>query len=792
MQINNKIFNAYFSPFQQVLISTLLLGLLPTIIIALTIFTIVSQNKENISVLTENAANGTANLIANDLQKRMVSLTLLARLSQRKADMTLDDWQTLGDTLYEAQSGYKAVGWIDGDLNYSQLTPMHRSEDSQDFNLAFNSQALQAAMESFQHKNGALIVPLESRHGVAGIGIYVPIYSRSETKRTFEGYFASLLLVDSYIDAMLPDYLLAQHDFTLSLANPDQGTKPLNERYWNKHASFTLQGKVWKVSIMPKESFLNRTYYKMRRMLTILGGLLSVIFYFAVNRYLTARNKARVILDERNKVEHLLKNLPGMAYQSFNKTDWPMIVVSQGCKQLTGFSKNEFESHSVLFGKLIHRDDYKRVCDSISEALQSKGLYELEYRIISKNNSERLVWERGEAVTSMLDGELILEGFITDITHVRSAEKQLIQSHAFSNAILSSVVEAIITIDHQGRIKSLNKAAQSMFGYSLSEVKDKNIKMLMPRQLAEQHDQYLQNYLHGGEANKVIGKGRELSAKRKDGSVFVAHISISQIESDGELMFVGLLRDITEQQAAAEERRMYIEQMAHTDRLNSLGEMAAGIAHEVNQPLTAISLFSQSGKSLCEQSKFERLPEIFEKLSQHSRRAGAVLERMQVMTKQGLRKRELLDCTTLIDEVAKLAQPDARLRGINIVVRSNKVAALVNVDRVQIQQVLLNLLRNGMEAMQYVDLRNGNTIDLRCEIISNKRIKILVLDSGCGVAEGMIERLFTAFSSTKETGVGIGLSISKSIIEDHGGSIHYAENKTAGSVFYFELPIVEQ
>ncbi|MFT5718293.1 MAG: two-component system sensor kinase FixL, partial [Oleiphilaceae bacterium] len=214
---------------------------------------------------------------------------------------------------------------------------------------------------------------------------------------------------------------------------------------------------------------------------------------------------------------------------------------------------------------------------------------------------------------------------------------------------------------------------------------------------------------------------------------------------------------------------------------------AVGIAHEVNQPLTAISLFSQSGKSLCNSGKFDKLPEIFEKLSQHSHRAGAVLERMQVMTKQGVREKELLDCNILVDDVAKLAEHDARMRDISIKISHCKENITVLVDRVQIQQVLLNLLRNGMEAMQSIDLENGNIIELSIELISAERVKISVLDNGCGLASSMTDKLFSAFSSTKKIGMGIGLSICKSIIEEHGGTIHYTKNTSVGSVFYFIL-----
>ncbi len=536
-------------------------------------------------------------------------------------------------------------------------------------------------------------------------------------------------------------------------------------------------------------------------MLIILSALVALlVISVSVAIYLTvvARNKARLILDDRNNVRHLLNNLPGMAYQAHNLPDWPIILVSEGCEDLTGWSQDAFESSEVLWGKLIHPDDYAHVGEVVERALSNKTIFELEYRIITKNKDVRLVWERGEAVFSMLHKKLIVEGFITDITTVKLVEKEVLSIHAFSDAIVSSVSEGVVTIDHTGLIKSFNNAAQAMFGYTFDEVKNKNIKSLMPSSYADHHDQYLSNYLRNHQAN-IIGVGRELQAKRKDGSVFAIHLSISEIQSHEKTMFVGLIRDITLQRAAAEQARKHIEQMAHVERLNSLGEMAAGIAHEVSQPLTAISLFSQSGKSLCNSGKFERLPEIFEKVSQHARRAGAVLERMQVMTKQGDRQKELVDCNVLIDDVVKLAESDAKIRNISIKTSRCKSGTHVFVDIVQMQQVMLNLLRNGMEAMEVSKLKNGSTIELRADLISqtphrpNRQtaVKISVIDSGCGLSNKMTDKLFTAFSSTKENGMGIGLSISKSILQEHGGRIHYSSNSPAGTVFFFILPVVD-
>jgi two-component system sensor kinase FixL len=506
---------------------------------------------------------------------------------------------------------------------------------------------------------------------------------------------------------------------------------------------------------------------------------------------LTARNKTKLIKDDRKKTEQLLKNLPGMAYEAFNKTDWPMIFVSEGCLLLTGHSKKQFEDQSILWGKLIHPDDYDRVYQTINRALKTKRIFELEYRIITKSNDVRLVWERGEPVSSIVNDEFIIEGFITDITSIKQAEIDLIHSNAFSDAIVNSVVDAVITINDEGLIQSFNNAAQKMFGYTYDEVKDKNVKILMPEPYSDRHNAYLAQYIITNETH-IIGTGRELVAKRKDGTTFPIHSTVSEIQSYQKKMFVGLIKDITQQRALEDEAISHIEQMAHADRLNALGEMAASIAHEINQPLTAISLFSQTGKNFIEKDKYERLPVIFEKISLHARRAGTVLERVQLMTRQGDRSKEVIASDILIDEVKKLAESEARLRDISIQLITCKEKTNVFVDRVQIQQVILNLLRNGMEAMQSIVCKNGALIKLQIIINTENNVEISVVDTGCGIPKTMIDKLFTPFSTTKKNGTGIGLSISKSIVEEHGGHIHFSENKPAGAIFYFTLPIYEE
>ena len=262
-------------------------------------------------------------------------------------------------------------------------------------------------------------------------------------------------------------------------------------------------------------------------------------------------------------------------------------------------------------------------------------------------------------------------------------------------------------------------------------------------------------------------------------------------EVDNHLHLEGFVSDTTEQRAAESEAREHREHLAHADRLNMLGEMATGIAHEINQPLTAISLFVQAGGRLANDRHFEKLPEIFDKLIQHAHRASAVIERMQNMARRHESAREKIHCKDLVRDVVKLAEAEARIRGIAIEIDTEIGLPYVAVDSVQIQQVALNLLRNGMESMQQVDCRNGNIIGLTAKQQDDGSIEFAVVDSGAGVADETVEKLFAPFSTTKKSGMGMGLSISRVIVTAHGGRLDFRNSKDGGATFFFTLPPAE-
>jgi len=250
--------------------------------------------------------------------------------------------------------------------------------------------------------------------------------------------------------------------------------------------------------------------------------------------------------------------------------------------------------------------------------------------------------------------------------------------------------------------------------------------------------------------------------------------------------------DITEQRAAESEAREHREHLAHADRLNMMGEMATGIAHEINQPLSAISILVQAGDHLIRTERYARLAEILEKLVRHAHRASAVIDRMQQMAKRHESVKETKDCEELIKDVTRLAEAEARVRDIEIEIDLQAGLPAVSVDAVQIQQVVLNLLRNGMDAMQLIACRNGNTIGIRTRLCDDGGVEVAVIDKGSGVPEDAAEMLFSPFATTKKSGMGMGLSISRAIVTAHGGSLNFRNNSDGGAMFFFTLPPADQ
>jgi two-component system sensor kinase FixL len=380
-----------------------------------------------------------------------------------------------------------------------------------------------------------------------------------------------------------------------------------------------------------------------------------------------------------------------------------------------------------------------------------------------------------------VDGRPEIMGSLVDITEQTVALAE-------TNAILDTAVDGIIIIDESGLIQTFNQAASELFGYGRDEVIGRSINLLMPPADAERHDGYLKQYIATGKAS-IIGVGRELVGVTSAGERVPIYLAISDIELRGQRRFAGIIRNLTEQYAAREALASQREKLAHVGRLSTMGEMTASIAHEINQPLTAISMYAQASLKLIERGgSLEKVAEALEKLNTQSLRAGAVIERIQRFARAQESSKELVGLNDLVTDLLKLADSDARMHNIEIQLDLAPEVPVIFADPVQIQQVILNLIRNGIDAMNEISCANGRCIRLETRVTGNAA-ELKVIDQGSGVAEDQSDLLFTPFHTTKKEGMGMGLSICRSIVSEHGGELRFRNNDDAGACFYFSLPI---
>jgi two-component system, LuxR family, sensor kinase FixL len=356
------------------------------------------------------------------------------------------------------------------------------------------------------------------------------------------------------------------------------------------------------------------------------------------------------------------------------------------------------------------------------------------------------------------------------------------------NALLDVAVDAVVIIDHRGVIEAFNRAAERLFGYSSTEAIGANVSLLMPEPDRSRHDDYLKRYLASGDSH-VIGIGREVDARRKDGSTFPVALAVGRIPDADPPRFVGFLHDLTSRQQAAEERQRIQQRMRRVSHLATLGEMAGAIAHEINQPLTAISNFAVASERLlaAPEPDLGEIRDALRQIAGQAMRAGEIIRRIRELVRSRETRREPDDINGLIREVWALTHADARLHGVRLSLQLAEELPAVVVDGIQIQQVLLNLIHNGIEALM------GDPGGEREVIVGSHRsgkgeIEISVMDSGPGVDPSLAGRIFEPFCTTKEQGTGLGLAISRTIVEAHRGRLEFRPNFPHGACFIMTLP----
>jgi two-component system sensor kinase FixL len=369
-----------------------------------------------------------------------------------------------------------------------------------------------------------------------------------------------------------------------------------------------------------------------------------------------------------------------------------------------------------------------------------------------------------------------------------SADRAALEAaEARLRSILQTVPDAMIIIDERGRIESLSTTAERLFGYSLAEVAGRNVSLLMPSPDREQHDSYLKRYLSTGE-RRIIGIGRIVVGQRKDGTTFPMHLTVGELKSAERHYFTGFIRDLTAQQLTETRLKELQSEVTHMSRYTALGEMASTLAHEINQPLTAISNYLRGCQRLLDRLEAGPTPilrEALGKAADQALRAGHIIRRLREFVARGEGERRIEDLPKLIDDASTLALVGVRETGIAVSFRLDPKAQLVLADRIQIQQVLVNLIRNAMEIM--LETANERRLEVTTVAIPGDLVEVSVADTGAGLAPEVAQNLFQPFVTTKQQGMGLGLSICRTIVEAHGGSILAESRPGGGTIFRFTL-----
>jgi len=415
-----------------------------------------------------------------------------------------------------------------------------------------------------------------------------------------------------------------------------------------------------------------------------------------------------------------------------------------------------------------------------------EGRLEMEDWRVRKDGSEFLA---DVSITALRTAGGDLRGFakvVSDITGRRAAEEALRSQESHLRSILSTVPDAMVVIDDQGSIVSFSAAAERLFGYQEAELLGVNVSRLMPSPDRERHDAYIRRFLETGE-KRIIGIGRVVFAERRDGSTFPMELSIGEASSDSHPLFTGFIRDLTERQQTEARLESLQSELIHVSRVSAMGTMASTLAHELNQPITAVTNYVEAVRDLLANPDPDDIPMIRDALDDTAKealRAGHIVRRLRDFVARGEVEKTIEKLPVLINEAAVLGLMGAREKSVEPRFDLDPYASPVLVDKVQIQQVLINLIRNAVEAMADSPVRQL-TVTSRPD--QRGFVRVIVADTGPGVTPEVAEQLFTAFVSTKAEGMGLGLSICRTIVEANGGRIWMEPRTGGGTEFHFTL-----
>lgn len=503
------------------------------------------------------------------------------------------------------------------------------------------------------------------------------------------------------------------------------------------------------------------------------------------------RHIERALREERDRAELYLDLVGVMVIAVDNNANITMIN-RQGLETL---GAEEEEVLGRNFFQLFIPEEYrKRVLADFNKLIESDDKLRPrldEGWVETRGGQRRLVRWRNKKLLTASGRTIGVLGAGEDITEQRRIGNQLTQAEEELRLTFQHAPIGMATLDVDGHVLSVNQSLCTMLGYPQSELLGRPMKDLIHPDDRAVALGLLQRLLRG----EIEYVRHERRYKRKDGSLMFGIVRYSLIKSlrGRPLMFVAQIVDRTEQIEAEVEVRQHRERLAQVSRLGTMGEMAAGLAHELNQPLTAIANYVQACQHLIDAGAIARddLKEVLGKVGDQARRAGQVIQGLRSFVKRRAVSRRDTDLHRIVRDVMMLAELDGRANGVPITSESDEILPYVQADPIQLQQVLLNLVRNAVDAMAEVPHRKRGVL-VSTRRLGEDEVGISVIDHGHGISSEDAPRIFDPFFTTKAQGMGMGLSLSRSIVESHGGRLLFTDNPSGGTIFTMALPTLPE
>jgi len=467
-------------------------------------------------------------------------------------------------------------------------------------------------------------------------------------------------------------------------------------------------------------------------------------------------------------------------------TDW-----NRGAENIFGYTAEEMIGRSIM-PLLPHGREAEEEEQILARIRRGEKIDHFETR---RRRKDGTIIDVSVTVSPVYDesGRLVGASKVSrDITAAKRAQDALLEREAHLQSVLDTVPDAMIVIDTRGIMQSFSATAEKLFGYTAAEAIGRNVSMLMPEPYSGQHDGYLARYLATGE-RRIIGLGRLVVGQRKDGSTFPMELAVGEMRSGDRRFFTGFVRDTTERQQAQQRLQDLQAELIFMSRFTALGEMASTLAHELNQPLTAVANYLNGARRLLDRGRPEdrdQIRQAMDSAADQALRAGQIIKRLREFVARGESDRHPEDLRKLIEEASALALVGIKETGIRVTYKFDPRVGLVVVDKIQVQQVILNLMRNALEAMAEAGGRKEMHISTRS--LENNMVEVAVADTGPGIAPEIMARLFQPFVTSKPHGMGVGLSISRTIVEAHGGTLAAEAAPGGGTIFRMTLRAMDE